>query len=47
MDAFVQEVLREETQFQSQHVISDKPKAFFAEKAEEATFLTPKVQGFE
>lgn len=46
-DAFVQEVLREETQFQPQHVISDKPEAFVAEKSEDATFLTPKVQCFE
>ena len=46
-DICVQEVLREETWLQSQHAISEEPKAFVPNKSAEAAFLTPKVQCFE
>lgn len=50
LDTCVQEVWREELQLQSPHVLTEDPKAFIAQLAEEATLLTPqgsKVQCFE
>lgn len=50
LDTCVQEVLREQLQLKSQHVLTEDPKAFIAQLAEEATLLTPqgsKVQCFE
>lgn len=46
LDTCVQEVLREELQLQSQHVLTEDPKAFIAQLAEEATLLTPQVQRY-